>query len=633
MNRVTLAVVLAIFASGFFHPGAARATNGSIIVERWTTVNQYTDTAGRHHFQIRRELLSLGTDGSLTPMANYGAYDFMKDPGQADDDTYAIAQRQLVDGQPIIVDYALDTDADKARYVKASGPITLDSPTDPFKWVVVSVSPSSATTALDTAWNLLETTYTASSGNFGLLSQALIGWRAADFAGLSFDDQLQFALRASAHGLLGTNLREIEATLRAAGFPMDLVRLLPASGVDLALTSAPTCAVDGSNFSVNGISLKNNRATQSGPVKLDLYAFPQPYLGGGLTNNARLLGTMTLPDPLDPSATVSSTPFNGTLLTNLPNDTYYVALMVSDGGARTDHYSFRDPLQVGPVPGLPVNEQNMPTQLINLSTRVRVESGEGVAIAGFIVSGTVPKNVIVRALGPSLAPLGVSGTLNATSLELYNSASHLLASNTGWTTSADQQAIIASGLPPGDTRESAIIRSLPPGAYTAIVRGVGGQMGVALVETYDLDRSNANARPVNVSTRGRVLGGDNVLIGGFIIGGSRARRVIVRAIGPTLASSGIASYLANPNLALYDSNGNEMYVNDDWQTSDQAAAIAAAMTPDRRSVGGSAPMSLKPKDPRESAIIVTLAPGAYTAIVRGQGSTTGVALVEAYDLE
>src|SRR5450432_3554231 len=110
MNRASLAALLALFASGFFHPSVARATNGSIIVERWTNVNQYTDTAGKHHYQIRRELLSLGTDGSLTPVANYGAYDFMNDPGQADDDTYAINQRLLVDGQLIIVDYTLDTD-------------------------------------------------------------------------------------------------------------------------------------------------------------------------------------------------------------------------------------------------------------------------------------------------------------------------------------------------------------------------------------------------------------------------------------------------------------------------------------------------------------------------------------------
>ena len=227
--------------------------------------------------------------------------------------------------------------------------------------------------------------------------------------------------------------------------------------------------------------------------------------------------------------------------------------------------------------------------------------------------------MIIRALGPSLVANGVQGALNATTLELHDSSGRVVTSNTGWTTSPDVQAIIDTGLQPGSTSESAIIRTLQPGAYTAIVGGVGGAMGVALVEMYDLERSKTTSRPINVSTRGRVLSGDNVMIGGFVIGGNRSRRVIARALGPTLATRGVSGYLSNPQLAIYDSAGGEMAVNDDWRQSDQSAAITAS--------------GFQPPNDREPAIIMTLAPGAYTVIVRGIGGATGVGLVEVYDLE
>ncbi len=395
------------------------------------------------------------------PLANYGIYDFKWAPGQPDDDSYAIGKRQQLNGALIMVEYDLDTDADKASFVKDTGPIAIDSTTDPYNWVVVRAASSSATTALDAAWNLLQNAYVA-GGDFTQLSQALMAWRAANFAGLSYNDQLQFAQRAFAHGLLGTNIREVEATLRAAGFPIDLVRLLPANGVDLALTSTPTYSVNGSTVSLNGVSLQNNRATQTGTVKLDLYAFTSPFLGNNSGSNGTLIASTTLANRLDPGAGVTSASFATPLLSNLPNSTYYVALMVSDGAGRTDHYAFRDPLQVGGVPGVSQAESSMPTQLINLSTRMRVETGEGVAIGGFIVSGSGPKKVIVRALGPSLGALGVPGALSATKLELYNGGGQLIASNTGWTTSGNKQGIINSGLQPNFPSESAIVKSPRP---------------------------------------------------------------------------------------------------------------------------------------------------------------------------
>ena len=614
MKRAALVFILALCASVLLYPATALAVNGSILVERWTAAGQQTLPDQSVHFYFRRELFKLGTDGSLVLQANYGIHDF-----KWGDDNYAITQRQQVSGSLIAVQFNLDTDPDKASYAKISAPLTLDSASDPFTWVAVAAASSSSALTVDQAWNLLQTAYTSAGGNFNTLSQALAGWLFTNFAGLSANGQLQFAGSASAHGLLGTNIREIEATLRATGFPIDLGRLLPAGGVDLALTGTPAYSINGGNISISGVNLKNNRTTKTGPVKLDLYAFRAPYRGGALGNNATLIGSVNVPNPLDPGAAVNSESFNTAKLATLADATYYTALLVSDGAGFTDHFSFPGSLQVGPLTGSLPSEQNMPTQLINLSTRLRVETGEGVAIAGFVVAGSQPKRVIIRALGPSLLSSGVTGALSATILDLYNANSQKIATNTGWTSSTDADAITASGFSPRDSRESAMIQTLAPGAYTAIVSAPGGATGVALVEMYDLDRSNVSVRPVNVSTRGRVLSADNVMIGGFVIGGNRPRRVILRALGPSLAARGVNQYLANPQVALYDGAGGEMSVNAGWRTSDQAAAISASQR--------------QPTDDRESAIIATLAPGAYTAIVRGVGGSTGVALVEVYDLE
>ena len=624
MKRAVLAVVLALCASGFLRPATALAVNGSIFVERWTaTGSQQVADPDTHinytHFYFRRELFKLASSGALTLQANFGIHDYKWAPGQSDDDSYAITKRQLVSGSLIAVQFQLDTDPDKASFAKVSAPIALDSATDPYPWVAVSTGSSSSTILVDAGWDLLQNAYNSAAGNFNTLGQSLTSWLLANYAAMPSLDQANFQARAPFHGLLATQIREVEATLRAVGYPIDLSVLLPANGVDLAFTATPTYAINGSNITIDRVSLKNNRATTTGPVKLDLYAFRAPYRGGGLTNNSYLLGSVTLPDTLSANARVTSATLNIPLVATLANATYYVALLVSDGAGRTDHISFPGTLQIGPLPGSLPGEQNMPTQLINLSTRLRVETGEAVAIAGFVVSGSEAKRVIVRALGPSLIPNGVQGALNATTLELHDSTGQVVASNTGWTTSADVQSIIDSGLQPGNTSESAIVRTLQPGAYTAIVGGVGGAMGIALVEMYDLERAKSTSRPINVSTRGRVLSGDNVMIGGFVIGGNRSRRVIARALGPTLSARGVNGVLSNPQLAIYDSAGGEMAVNDDWRQSDQAAAITAS--------------GLQPPNDREPAIIMTLAPGAYTVIVRGVSGATGVGLVEVYDLE
>jgi len=253
----------------------------------------------------------------------------------------------------------------------------------------------------------------------------------------------------------------------------------------------------------------------------------------------------------------------------------------------------------------------IPSTLANISTRLRVETGDNVLFGGFIITGTQAKKLIVRAIGPSV-PVG--GRLENPTLELY-SGDTLLASNDNWMDSPERQAIIDSTIPPANDLESAIVRSLAPGAYTTIVRGVNQGTGVGLVEIYDLDGS-VDSKLAQISTRGFVQTGDNAMFGGLYVVGGSSQKVIVRAIGPSLSLLG---KLADPTLELYDGNGTSLGANDNWRSGGQEAEIIATTVP--------------PSDNLESAIVRTFAPGPYTAIVRGVGDTTGIALVEVYALQ
>lgn len=258
------------------------------------------------------------------------------------------------------------------------------------------------------------------------------------------------------------------------------------------------------------------------------------------------------------------------------------------------------------------------SQLLNVSTRLRVLTGDNVLIGGFIITGTDPKKVIVRGIGPSLSP-AVSGVLADPVLELHEPDGTIV-TNDNWKDSQEAE-IIATGIPPTKDLESAIVETLAPGAYTAIVSGKNGGTGVGLVDAYDLDQA-ANSQLANISTRGFVDTGDNVMIGGFILGGGGgSSTVIVRGIGPSLANATppVTDALADPTLDLHDSNGTIIASNDDWMNG-----------PDKQTIidDGLAPTNVK-----ESALLATLAPGAYTAILSGVGNTTGVGLVEAYNLQ
>jgi len=252
-----------------------------------------------------------------------------------------------------------------------------------------------------------------------------------------------------------------------------------------------------------------------------------------------------------------------------------------------------------------------PVVLANISSRVQVLTGDNVLFGGLIITGTQQKKVIFRALGPSL---NLAGKLANPTLELYNSANQLIASNDNWVDAPNKQAIIDSTIPPTNDFESAILMLLDPGNYTAIVRGVGGATGLGVIEVYDLDRT-VNSRLANISTRAFVQTGDNVLIGGFIVLGPDSLQVIIRAIGPSL---NVPQHLLDPFLELHDGNGTTIAMNDNWRSSQEAAINATGIPPTNNA---------------ESAIVRTLTPGNYTAIVTGVNNTTGVALVEVYGLQ
>jgi hypothetical protein len=274
------------------------------------------------------------------------------------------------------------------------------------------------------------------------------------------------------------------------------------------------------------------------------------------------------------------------------------------------------------------------TTLGNISTRAFVQTGDNVMIGGFIVQGSAAKRVIIRAIGPELTQYGVPNVLANPTLELHDGTGALIASNDNWQhtiiggiiTSDQRGDIRNSGYAPGDGRESAIIAELPAGNYTAIVRGVDDTTGVALAEVYDLS-TDGNSTLGNISTRSFVQTGDNVMIGGFIVQGTASKRVIVRAIGPELTRYGIPNAMANPTLELHDSSGALIATNDNWRTTIIGGIITTNQVREIMASG------LAPADGRESAIIADLPQGNYTAIVRGVNNTTGVALVEVYDLD
>jgi hypothetical protein len=255
--------------------------------------------------------------------------------------------------------------------------------------------------------------------------------------------------------------------------------------------------------------------------------------------------------------------------------------------------------------------------LVNISTRARAQTGENVLIGGFILgNGGTTKNIVVRALGPSLGSRGVLTPLLDPSLQLFNGSGGLVASNDNWMSNANAQAIADSGLAPTDPRESAVLVPLSPGNYTAVVTGIDGTNNIALVEVYDLDSVNP-PQLLNISTRASVDTGDGQMIAGVIVGGMTTKAIVVRGLGPSLITF-VAHPLPNPLITIFDSFGTAVAQNDDWQTDVNASQVQS--------------LGLAPANPLEAAILLALPPGNFTAILSDATGTTGVGLIEIYNV-
>lgn len=261
------------------------------------------------------------------------------------------------------------------------------------------------------------------------------------------------------------------------------------------------------------------------------------------------------------------------------------------------------------------SQPGVQAQPLNLSTRLRVQEGDRAMITGFIISGDAPKQVMLRALGPSLQVAGVAGALADPVLELRDSNSALLASNDNWKVFQRAQ-IEQTGVAPLDDREPAILATLSPGAYTAIIRGASNTDGVALAEIYDLDP--ATGMLANISTRGSVGPGDDIMIAGFILArGSADTKIMIRGLGPSLADAGVRDVLADPALQLRDGNGALLADNANWRDSQEVEIEQTGIAPSATA---------------EAAILASLPPGLYTAMLAGSAEQSGVALIEIYNI-
>ena len=248
---------------------------------------------------------------------------------------------------------------------------------------------------------------------------------------------------------------------------------------------------------------------------------------------------------------------------------------------------------------------------------MRVQTGDNVGVGGFIITGSGPKHVIIRAIGPSLTRYGIVDVLADPVLELHGPGAFATITNDDWRDTQEAE-IAATGLPPTNDFESAIVATLVPGAYTAVVKGKNSTSGVALIEVYDLNQ-DAPARLANLSTRAFVSTGNDIVIAGFFLSdGNGSDRIVVRGLGPSLSGFGLSPLLANPTLELRNSNGSLVLTNNDWQdNAAQAAELTAA--------------GLAPTNAFESAIAATLPPDLYTALLAGLNNGTGIGIVEVYD--
>ncbi|MFZ1217721.1 MAG: hypothetical protein WAO00_00440, partial [Chthoniobacterales bacterium] len=340
-------------------------------------------------------------------------------------------------------------------------------------------------------------------------------------------------------------------------------------------------------------------------------------LGASNTATVTVVVTPTQAGPLSNGATAST---NTAHDPNSGNNFATASTTVLPSGSPTPTPT--PTATIAPTPTPSPTPASTPTKALNLSTRMRVQTGNNVGIGGFIISGNAPKNVAVRGIGPSLAAFGISDALADPTLELRDSNGGLIKLNDNWQDNAADAAQLTSlGLAPQNAKESGLVATLQPGAsYTAILAGKNQTTGVGLVEIYDVGQG-ADSQLANISTRSFVLTGNNVTIAGFILGGNNNPRIVVRGLGPSLAQFGLNPVLADPTLELRDNNGTLLVANNDWQ--DDPTMIMP---------GQLVALGLAPQNTKESGIVLLLPPGAYTAILAGANGGTGLGLIEIYNV-
>ena len=330
--------------------------------------------------------------------------------------------------------------------------------------------------------------------------------------------------------------------------------------------------------------------------KLDLEAFLLTLSGNAVYSDPKWS------DPFRPDGTITVT--NGPAATPTPSPTPTATATATPTATPTS-----TPPNSTPTPA--------PAQALNISTRLGVGTGDNAMIGGFIIAGSSSKSVLIRGLGPSLANLGLTDVLLDPMLELHGANGALLFQNDDWK-DGERSQIEGTLFQPADDRESVIVASLPPAAYTAVLTGQNQTTGVGLIEIYDRDQAG-DSQLANISTRGFVGAQDNVMIGGFILGGNNNTRIAIRGLGPSLSQFGLGNVLADPALELHDANGATLITNDNWVDD---TATATALSAD----------NLGLPNLKESGIVASLPPGQFTAILAGKNGATGIGLIEIYNL-
>jgi len=414
-----------------------------------------------------------------------------------------------------------------------------------------------------------------------------------------------------------------------------------AHATNVVLIGTAQFQVSGSSVTLSVPEISNlSSSGTSGTLRIELWAFASPYTGGSQTGYqlaTYVFGTLMANHYFSPyTTTVSYGP--------PPNGTWYYAMLLTeytngsvDNGYTVDDYvDFPNAVQLGPVTTPPPPPAST-TRLINLSVRSTAGTGSQTLIGGFVIGGTGSKKVLARGDGPALSAYSVTGVLPDPVLTLFNSSPSEVATNAGWGGGTTLSTVFSQvGAFPLSTnsKDAAIVTTLPAGAYTANITSTSGDSGVVLVEVYDADTGTPPTRFINLSARSEAGTGSQTLTAGFVISGSGTETVLIRGDGPALSAFGVTGVLATPTLTLFDSSSQAIATNAGWGNASTkgASSVQASTAKATSAVFTEVGAFQLPENSADCALVVPLPPGAYTAQVTGVNNTTGVALVEIYEV-